>query len=313
MNSTRRHNHHYRVRSRRHRKKYRPGAVKIIRTRQIFYDIAKVIVAAVFIFGFVSTARCKYFQTRSEVLQASIDSFYKEPVSGEKDLNKLQAKMNQVADTYKTTMNNWQVLQTENDELTMKIVGLATDMIILDTENVDLVKSNNEYYDELVSLREREELYDKYEYALNYHGSRTDITFEQLKTGVDIMESNNIDPDLLFAIIMTESHGTEKAKNAASTATGYGQVLYGTGRSVYERYMGNGTGTFENAMLLDGMTNIQITANYLDLLVKDSSSIHEALVKYRGSPDDGVWMSSVDSYCRKGDTSLAQINNEIYQ
>ena len=140
----------------------------------------------------------------------------------------------------------------ENDNLNKDLVQIGVDMTLLDLENMELIEARDNYKEYLETFTERAELYDKYEETIYFNNERTDITYDQLKTGIDIMQQNNIDPALLFAIIMTESHGIETAKNPTSTATGYGQILESTGKSVYEKYMGNGKGTFETSMLLDG-------------------------------------------------------------
>lgn len=296
----------------RRRKQYKPTASKIIRTQRWCVDLVKLVFVGLILFGVFMTLKCNYYMKRASILETSIDSFYEEDqVSDIRKLDQLDTKMAEIADVYKLTLNNYLEVKEENSKLEDKFTDLVKDCLMLDYENIQLVEANENYYNELAEYKEREELYDKYEYAIMHNEERTDITYEQLKTGVDIMEENNIDPNILFGIIMTESKGNEDAKNATSTASGYGQILQSTGKSVYERYMNNGSGTFDPEMLFDGVTNIEISANYIAQLVENSGTLTQALYKYRGYEDQS-WLNSVNSYCQLGGTNITKISQSIY-
>ena len=75
--------------------------------------------------------------------------------------------------------------------------------------------------------------------------------------------------------------------------------------------MGNGKGTFKSSMLLDGDENVKITAYYIDYCVKHNSSIKGALNSYRGGPDD-KWEYALEAYLKSFDTSLSEIQTELY-
>ena len=178
----------------------------------------------------------------------------------------------------------------------------------LDESNATLVKEN-EKLDKLVAKFEtREELFDKYEYAIyNKQGNRTDLTYKQIKTGEQLMKDKGMDPDLLFGLVMTESAGTEKAKNSTSTARGYGQLLRGTAKSMYENVLGNGRGTYNHDMAFDGDTNILLTATYLGYLKNNCNySLRSTIIGYRGLYDQ-AYFNTVDSYIKKSGNSLTQI------
>lgn len=303
--------------NKRHYKKrknhYSPSKIRTIRTKQLSLDIFKGIIACLFLYAVFITLKCNYYMDRSSILETGIDSFYAEDeVSNISNLNKLESKMFEITSVYKLALNNYMEIQEENKNLEDKIQGIVADMVAIDYENCQLIEANDRYYDQLTIFSERSELYDKYEYTILFDGQRTDIQYDQLKTGIDIMEENGIDPNILFSVIMTESHGVENAKNSTSTASGYGQLLVSTGKSVYEKYMDNEPGTFDKEMLLDGETNITIAANYLSQLIDNSSNLTEALYKYRGIPDS-KWLNSVNKYLVEGGTSIDEQDKIIYQ
>lgn len=301
-----------RRRYKKRRKQYNPSRMRTIRTKQLPLDLFKGFIVCLVLYAVFMTLRCNYYVNRSNILETSIDGFYAEDgVSDIRSLDKLEAKMTEISDVYKLALNNYIDIKEENKNLENKISDIIRDCVAIDYENCQLIAANDNYYEQLMSLQEREELFDKYEYAILYNGERTDIQYDQLKTGIDIMAENDIDPNILFAIIMTESQGQENAQNATSTASGYGQILASTGKSVYEKYMDNEPGSFDREMLLDGETNITIAANYLAQLIDTSSSLAEALYQYRGIQDT-AWINKVDSYLAKGGTSLREIDKKIY-
>ena len=121
------------------------------------------------------------------------------------------------------------------------------------------------------------------------------------------MKDKGMDPDLLFGLVMTESAGTEKAKNSTSTARGYGQLLKGTAKSMYENVLGNGKGTYNHDMAFDGDTNILLTATYLGYLKNTCNySLRSTIIGYRGLYDQ-AYFNTVDSYIKKSGNSLTQI------
>ena len=182
----------------------------------------------------------------------------------------------------------------------------------MDLQNASLIQANEDYYNQLQDLSSRAELYDKYSYALyNQRGERNDITFDQLKTGEDVLLKVGLSPHLLWGFVGSESGGDEDAKNPHSTATGHGQVLTSTGRKVYEDIMGNGKGSFEPSMLLDGDINILITSEYLAYLKQNSSSVYEIVDKYAGEHNEAYY-KKLDKVLQKGGTSLAEIDKLTY-
>ena len=203
-------------------------------------------------------------------------------------------------------------IKEDADKVYEKFNQIVAEMVELDRENASLIASNEDYYNQLQVFKDRKALYDKYSYALyNKRGERNDITFDQLVTGEDILLRVNCDPDILWGFIGTESGGDEDAKNPNSTATGHGQILASTGKSVYENIMGNGPGTFNSSMLLDGDINIRIASEYLAYLKENSSSIYEVVDKYAGEHNEAYY-KKMDETLKKGGTSLAEIDKNTY-
>lgn len=178
----------------------------------------------------------------------------------------------------------------------------------LDESNATLIAENKKLDKLVAKFETRAELFDKYEYAIyNKQGNRTDLTYKQIKSGEEIMKSKGMDPDLLFGLVMTESAGTEKAKNSTSTARGYGQLLQGTAKSMYENVLGHGKGTYSHDMAFNGDTNILLTATYLGYLKNTCNySLRSTIIGYRGLYDPG-YFNTVDSYIKKSGNSLTQI------
>lgn len=292
---------------------YDPMRTRKIITKQIYLDMLRVSLVLLVLFSIGVSFICINYINRCNILEASIDTFYEDDrVSDINNLNELESKMELIKNNYELAKSKYCEAIERNNSLESKIRDVVSDILILDYENVKLISVNDKYYNELAFYKSREELYDKYSYAIMHNGERTDITYDQLKTGVDIMEKNGIDPNILFGVIMTESKGKEDAKSSSSTAAGFGQVLTSTGKTVYEEYMQNGSGTFQPVMLLDGDTNIEITANYINQLVENNGTLTEALYKYRGK-NDKAWINSVDVYMKDGGTSLddAEVNYKL--
>lgn len=298
------------INSKKKKRFYNANRRRKIVTKQIYIDLFKFSFALLVVFVTCVSGMCLYYMNRCRILEGSIDTFYSNDiVSDIKDLDELGEKMNLVKDNYNLAITNYIAQKENNEEIEKKMRDVVSDILILDYENVKLINANDAYYTELVELRKRAELYDNYKYALYYEGERTDITFDQLKTGVEIMEKNGIDPNVLFSVIMVESKGKENAKNDSSTATGFGQLLISTAEETYENYMNKGSGTFDPAILTDGTSNIEITANYINQLLENNGTLTQALYKYRGE-NNKYWLNEVDSYMHEGGTSLEQAEKD---
>lgn len=199
-------------------------------------------------------------------------------------------------------------LKMNAEKLSVQVESLDADLTRANQLNKDLiesyntlndelkkaVKSNKSYKKELAEYKEREDLLNKYEYAIYYGGERTDLTYDQIKYGEDLMEAKGYDPDLLFSIIMVESRANEKCTSTVSTAKGYGQFLDGTAKFVYEDRLK--LGTFQPSYSLNGKTNILMMSSYLDYLIKKNSTLTGVIRNYRGKSDVSRYMAEMNKF-----------------
>jgi soluble lytic murein transglycosylase-like protein len=216
-------------------------------------------------------------------------------------------KIESLTTQLETTKNASEQLQEKYDVLVEASENFQSVIDELDSENAKVVKANKKLNKQLSKLEAREELFDKYEYALyDKMGGRTDLTYDQVATGEEIMEEYGMDPDLLFGIIMTESGGDETATNSESTARGYGQLLSGTGEMVWENILGNGN--YSHSYALDGDKNITMMAALLDWFRTDQNMTLTASIKYyRGVDDVSSYIATINSYIKTKGNSVEKI------
>ena len=197
-------------------------------------------------------------------------------------------------------------LTFQNTLMKDSISGMKRTIDSLDQSNAKLISDNKSLDEKLKKFEKRKELYNKYEYAIYDESSkRTDLTYEQIATGEELMRKEGIDPDLLFGIIMTESNGDEKATSSISTARGYGQFLAGSGKYVYEKVLK--LGTYNHNMAYNGTTNITMAAGYLGYLKNERGfSAYKAVKSYRGV-EPTAYIKRIDSFIGTKGNSFAKI------
>ncbi len=206
------------------------------------------------------------------------------------ELNKTQEELEKVYNEIDTLL------------VATSIEGVKPDTVEKAIQNTEEIKK------ELTFFREREELYDKYEYVIMYGGKRTDMTYDMVSYGEDIMKEKKVDPNLLFGLIMVESHAVEKAQNKTSTARGFCQLLASTARSYYENILKKGK--YNHELAYDGYINIEIGSELVARnMEKYNGDTHKVIQLYRGL-NDPVYYAAVDRYVNRGGTSLRQIANE---
>lgn len=209
-------------------------------------------------------------------------------------------------------------LKGEIDELAatkLDYVKLDNAYVKLSAQQDTLVEDNkalSEDYDKLnkeyKQLAERKELFDKYSYAIvDKAGKRTDLSYDEIKTGEELAKKEGLDPNLVFGIIMTESGGNAKATNSASTARGYGQMLKGTGKYVYENIQGHGSGTYNHDMAFDPTTNISLMCSYLGYLKGTGKSAYATMKSYRGLEPTG-YINMINSHISRVGSSFSKIS-----
>ena len=203
-----------------------------------------------------------------------------------------------------TVDNHYEILSEKNNEiiqLTLENKELINIIDEIDDQIEEVESINKSYVDELNTLRTRAELFDKYEYAIAYGDDRTDLTYEEIKYGEDLMVAKGLNPHLMFGTIMVESAGKPDAVNSESGATGYGQFLDSTAEWVWTKLLGNST--YNSNIRKDGIKNIQMMAEYYDFLYAEHGGNTFKVVKqYSGnSTNDGAatYLAKVNSFTSK--------------
>jgi hypothetical protein len=213
---------------------------------------------------------------------------------------------NGTIDTQSNTIAKTQAeLNKTREQIELLLTATSTEEGVTPTID-EAVANAQEMKKELTEFRERKELYDKYEYVLFYQGQRTDMTYDMTKYGENLMEKEKINPNLLFGLIMVESHANEKAQNVSSTARGFCQLLSSTARGIYENVLQKGK--YNHKMAFDGYTNIEIGSKLIAMnMEKYNGDTYTVIQRYRGIPDIGSYYAAVDRYVNRGGTSLRQI------
>ena len=211
------------------------------------------------------------------------------------------------------TVNNTNKELTENlNELSDEYEKTSTLSVILDDQNKSLVKQINNLNKTLDSYEEREELFDKYEYALiREDGTRTDITYEEIQNLYNTAEELNMSEEsicLILSVAMVESQGTESATNTSSTAVGLGQILSSTGKFVWTDLMDNSGRYIHSSVASDGNTNLQMMAYLLNYLNdKYNGNAINVMKEYRGE-DDVKYFEKIDDYLDTAGLSLKSLS-----
>ena len=176
-----------------------------------------------------------------------------------------------------------------------------------------------QYYDseneEYKMLKNRAELYDKYDYAfvnqmdgnLPVEDLRTDITYDQVATLEQLAHDNGLSDDavkLVLAIAMNESRGQEASKNPYSTATGYCGILDFTGKFVYEELMGNPKDSYTHDMAYNGYLNLEMSLMYIKYLnAMYNGDVEQIIKEYRGCYD-ADYFYNIEANLNRADSSI---------
>jgi len=167
----------------------------------------------------------------------------------------------------------------------------------------------NQMKKELDDFKNRKELYDKYEYVLFDNGKRTDMKYSMVAYGEEIMKKENIDPNMLFGLVMVESRGIEKAQNPTSSARGFCQLIDTTAKSLYEKVLNKGP--YNHVYAFNGYTNLELGAKLISRNMKEyRGNTYTTIQLYRGVTDARSYYASVDKFVSRGGTSLKQIENK---
>ena len=232
------------------------------------------------------------FKLKLDIVNAD---HYAELEEKEATIERLTSLNNSNKSTIKALEAENKKLSDTKDDLISTTKELNKEIEDLVSDNKSLIKENNVY-------KEREELYNKYEYVIyDDENKRTDMTYDEIKYAEELMSEKGYDPDLLFGIVMVESSGQRNCKNSESTATGYGQFLQGTGKFVYEDLLKAGIYTHDYAY--NGKTNLNMMATYLDYLIKSKGDLFSAVKQYCGRDVSGTY-----AYIKRVNTAMNGYN-----
>lgn len=231
------------------------------------------------------------------VLFSIIGSLMEQTEKMNNELQVMEDSMKDVVIEYTNAIN-------QKDKQIQSLNTVVSDLRLtiedLDLQTMELAKTNQSYVDELTEFREREELYDKYEYAIMDEGRRTDLKYAEIKLGEQLMVEKGHDPHLMFGSIMVESNANPLAVNKGSGATGYGQFLNSSAKWVWTTLMGN-SGYYPD-LRKDGEANIRMMATYYDYLYRTQGSTLNVIKYYSGnSTYEGAlkYLARVNKYTSK--------------
>ena len=115
-------------------------------------------------------------------------------------------------------------------------------------------------------------------------GNINDMTDDLVIYTYELCNSYDIDPALVFGMIMVESRGFSNNRNGSSGAAGLGQFLSSTARIVYEDFLGNGRGSYDhNVTPYDPYTGVTMMVTYLNYLYNRHGDTMTVLESYSGN------------------------------
>lgn len=198
------------------------------------------------------------------------------------------------------------IIETQSHDLYTAAVEIDALSIVageLDEQNSELVSALKTNETELDEFKEKEELYDKYDYALvRDDNTRTDIDYSDIKTLEELAAEEGLGEDavaLVLAISRNESQGYADVKNSTSSAAGLCGLLKSTATYSYEVLLGYGSGSYKFEYVYDSLTNLEMALAYVAYLKENTDSNYSLLVAYRGDASDKAWFRNIEKYTGK--------------
>ncbi len=217
--------------------------------------------------------------------------------------------MNSLITEYKEAFNAVQVeLDKTRNELNSVLTAIGSEQEGILPSSSQAISTISRIRKELDTFRNRAELYDKYEYVIFYDGKRTDMKYSMVAYGENIMKKENIDPNMLFGLVMVESRGKEKAQNPTSSARGFCQLIDTTAKSLYEKVLNKGS--YRHDYAFNGYINLELGAKLIAGNMEEyRGNTYTTIQLYRGIEDVRSYYTAVDKFVSRGGTSLRQIEN----
>ena len=138
---------------------------------------------------------------------------------------------------------------------------------------------------EAAAVAYRSSILDQYNWVQHDEsGNVNDMTDDLVIYTYELCDSYDIDPALVFGMIMVESRGFSDNRNGSSGAAGLGQFLSSTARIVYEDFLGNGRGSYDhNVTPYDPYTGVTMMVTYLNYLYNRHGDTMTVLESYSGN------------------------------
>lgn len=176
---------------------------------------------------------------------------------------------------------------TDIDNSSYEVDDELEDEEIIETES--LSSDEDEYVEdevqEVVSINSRSSILSQYGWVqYDDAGNHNDMTDDLVVYTYDLCMQYNINPSLVFGMIMVESRGYTADTNSSSGAAGLGQFLASTGKLVYEDFLGYGAGTYDHSTTPhDPYIGVTMMVTYLDYLYRRHGDTMTVLESYSGN------------------------------
>lgn len=161
----------------------------------------------------------------------------------------------------------------------------AMDQLRIEQEEIEAQRRAEEEAKETAAAAYRASILDKYGWVQHDEsGVANDMTDELVIYTYELCNEYNIDPGLVFGMIMVESRGFTGDYNTSSGAAGLGQFLASTAKLVYEDFLGNGRGSYDHSVTpYNPYTGVTMMVTYLNYLYSRHGNTMTVLESYSGN------------------------------
>jgi hypothetical protein len=190
-----------------------------------------------------------------------------------------------VVPAFQFTMGDMQISSTDKDDFINKLQATIIEQSKKVKDKNDKLYTVQTQYTYLVKqkqavLDENQRIRGEYGYVLNYPSS--DVTIDDIKMVESLCKEYGsiVSPHLWFSLVEFESGYQSTSKSSESSASGWGQVIRGTAKSIYEDDLHLGTYNHKT-MSTNKAINARMSIYLLSSLIKQSG-ITQGLINYNG-------------------------------
>ena len=159
------------------------------------------------------------------------------------------------------------------------------------------ISTLNIHIDEMNS--EADYIMDKYYYVyelMDKYNTKNPITLSNLVTLEKECKENNIDPHMVLGLYDLESKFNTQASSSRSSALGVAQIIKGTGKFLYNKYLGYEDTYIHSEMALDPTLSIEMSVAYLANLMNTYNDPNKALYAYNGGEIGSVYYEEINDF-----------------